>query len=245
MINFKVGQVVSIPNDNRAMIIIGWNDNKADELYMIPLNDVNTHEMTNVISAGINDITPIMTTDINEEDIIDVENIPAKVVNATNKELGYIDVKYYHNPVIYTLKIASLNLSKKEVTKDIELCKHCGFVVFKDSNTKCPYENISEYKQELPKERIEATSVLKKILNGMDIKDYIPKKEAKKEEYDPYVIDYSEELEIGTKVRKFSSLKEGIIISRVNNQYVVDWEGIQESCWGQELLPIVEYKNPN
>lgn len=241
--NIKVGQPVKVKEVPDVCVVIGWADTDPNKVYLIKYEDINTHSMTKVIESSINEIAPLKMYDVNEGDIIEVGSKRAKVVNASAKDIGVVDVTFHKDPNTYSISLGSYMQGTVASPLNIKLCAHCGFVVTASEESNCPLKNKPITKIE-PKQKIDLKASLLKILNSLDINTFDIKQTPKKiEKNEDFIINTESSIDIGEKVRRLGSPYEGVVLANKRGIYTVAWaNGTKEICWKQEIVPLIHYQ---
>jgi hypothetical protein len=262
MNSLKQGQPVMLAGTSAVHVVVSRDESDPFTYFVIPESSINTHDRVDLISAHINNITPLKVYKIDVGDVLEVNSSVAKVVDASAKEIGIVSLSFRGSPeaVPFSLEDTDVPREIKAPYKLIQ-CSRDGGYITEDDEINCPFHDaaghfahsVSHYRPrtvtaskvetvdpELEKKFRHEYEVekLTAALKAISFEQAVPTPETLPVEQEQ---DFDGELEIGATVKKFASTATGTVLGRKQACWVVAWEsGKHETCWPQELILVKE-----
>lgn len=254
--SIEPGTPVMFGDDKKIHVVVSYDEKTPGNLYLIPEEEINTHERAELVLASITDVTPLKVYTIDVGDVLDAFGSVGRVVDASSKRLGIVYAELKGSS-----EIVPVNLKDSEIAYtyakpyDLRICANDKGIITAGEEINCPYYDGTGLlgqplnNPEVASEAILApakdakaiittvkeaeSSKLTAALESLDVEDKVPEK------HEEIYEDLDDPIEIGATVKKFSSVLTGTIVGKKRACYVVDWEtGQTETCWPQELVIV-------
>jgi hypothetical protein len=245
------GQPVKYKDLPGVHFIVSYDDNDARKLYLIAESDVNSHDRTELVVANIDEIQALRVYNIDIGDVVDAFGSVGRVTDASAKDLGYVYAELRGGQIV-PIELAK-TATPWHYAEPIEItrCATCDAPVSHGGEHNCPFIGLPmmgkpKGKPEMPtdakKDEKTASIDLNAALESLDVAATFPAPAKGVEVYE----DETNQIEIGSTVKKFGTMITGTVVGFKRNCHVVDWEnGVTEPCWPQELVLVTIQEDAN